>query len=240
MLAPLRDGSRNRRHAPFAFPPDRSTMPIPETLPAPPDTIRARLRERVERALPPLHGWTSVDKGARMAELVVAAASRRSVELGVFGGRGTISLAIGHEVLGTGEVLAVDPWERAASLEGGNAPENDDWWGKLDHDEIYRSFIRALADTGVERWCRVLRERSAEAVRRVADGSVDVLHQDSNHSEAISTAEVEQWTPKIASGGLWIADDTDWATTQRAQARLGELGFALVEDHAQWKVFRRR
>ena len=100
--------------------------------------------------------------------------------------------------------------------------------------------MQALADTGLGRWCRVLRERSSDAVHRVADGSVDVLHQDSNHSEAISTAEVEQWTPKIAPGGLWIADDTDWATTQRAQARLAELGFAVIEDHVQWKVFRRR
>ena len=211
-----------------------------EPLPTLPEAIRAGLRARVERAIPPLHGWTSVDKGARMAELVVIAGSRRSVELGVFGGRGTISLAIGHEARGEGEVLAVDPWERAASLEGENAPENDDWWGRLDHDEIFRSFVQALADTGAGRWCRVLRERSADAVRRVADGSVDVLHQDSNHSEAISTAEVEQWTPKIAPGGLWIADDTDWATTQRAQARLAELGFEVVEDRVSWKVCRRR
>ena len=215
-------------------------MPHPGILPAPPDAMRARLRDRVERAIPPLHGWTSVDKGARMAELVVVTGARRSAELGVFGGRGTISLAIGHEALGDGEVLAVDPWERAASLEGENAPENDDWWSKLDHDEIYRSFVHAVDDTGVGRWCRVMRTRSAEAVRAIADGSIDVLHQDSNHSEAISTAEVEQWTPKIAPGGLWIADDTDWATTRRAQARLGELGFVVVEDHGSWKVFRRR
>jgi hypothetical protein len=205
-----------------------------------PRAVRERLRERVEGAIPPLHGWTSVDKGARLAELVVLARSPLSVELGVFGGRGTIALAIGHEALGAGEVLAIDPWERAASLEGVNAPENDAWWGALDHEAIYRSFVDALGATGTARWCRVLRERSSDAVRRVADGSVAVLHQDSNHAEAISCAEVEQWTPKLARDGYWIADDTDWATTQRAQARLGELGFEVVEDHVQWKVYRRR
>jgi len=214
--------------------------PAPAFLAPPPEPIRSRLRARVEAALPSLHGWTSVDKGARLAELVVAAGSRRSVELGVFGGRGTIALAIGHEALGRGEVLAIDPWERAASLEGVNAPENDEWWGKLDHEMIYQSFMRAIAESGVERWCRVLRMRSAEAVHDIPDGSIDVLHQDSNHSEAISTAEVEQWTPKLAPGGLWIADDTDWPTTQRAQARLAELGFGVVEDHKGWKVFHRR
>ena len=208
--------------------------------PALASTLRESLRARVEGAIPSLHGWTSVDKGARMAELVVLARAPLSVELGVFGGRGTISLAIGHEAIGAGEVLAIDPWERAASLEGVNAAENDDWWGKLDHDAIYASFVEALRTTGVERWCRVLRERSADAVRRVRDGSVAVLHQDSNHSEAISCAEVEQWVPKLAADGYWIADDTDWPTTQRAQARLSALGFAAVEDHTSWKVYRRR
>jgi hypothetical protein len=210
------------------------------TLPALPDDLRLRLRRRVEAAIPPLHGWTSVDKGARLAELVVSVGSGLSVELGVFGGRGTISIAIGHEALGRGTVLAVDPWERAASLEGVNDPANDKWWGELDHEAIHASFMQAVDRNGVARWCRVLRERSREAVLRVADGSVGLLHQDSNHSEAVSTGEVEQWTPKLAHDGLWVADDTDWATTQRAQRHLAELGFEVVEDHVQWKVFRRR
>ena len=210
------------------------------TLPVLPEDLRARLRQRVEGAIPPLHGWTTVDKGTRLAELVVIAGTDLSVELGVFGGRGTISMAIGHEALGRGAVLAVDPWERAASLEGVNDPANDAWWRELDHEAIHASFLGALDRTGVARWCRVLRERSRDAVARVADGSVMVLHQDSNHSEAVSTAEVEQWTPKLAHDGLWIADDTDWPTTRRAQERLAELGFAVLEDHTQWKVFRRR
>ena len=207
---------------------------------SPSDALRDRLRQRLEGALPPLHGWTTVDKGVRLAEIVVEARSARSVELGVFGGRGTISLAVGHEAIGVGEVLAIDPWEKAASLEGENAPENDDWWSKLDYDAIHASFLEALRANGVERWCRVLRERSADAVRRVTDASVAVLHQDSNHSEAVSSAEVEQWVPKLRPDGWWIADDTDWPTTRKAQARLVELGFAVVEDHGSWKVFRRR
>lgn len=207
-----------------------------EPLPA---ALRDRLRARVGDVLPPLHGWTTVDKGARLAEIVVESRSWRSVELGVFGGRGTIALAIGHEAIGLGEVLAIDPWEKAASLEGVNAPGNDEWWSQVDHDAIHAACMEAIRASGVERWCRVLRERSDEAVRRVADGRVAVLHQDSNHSEAISCAEVELWVPKLAPGGLWIADDTDWPTTQRAQQRLRELGFVVVEDHAQWKVFAR-
>jgi methyltransferase family protein len=207
--------------------------------PTVPTELSASLRARVEACIPPLHGWTTVDKGVRLAELVVSTQAALSVELGVFGGRGTISLAIGHEALMHGYVVAVDPWERAASLDGVNAPENADWWGKLDHEAIYQSFLRALADSGTASLCRVLRQRSDVAVEGFEDRSIGVLHQDSNHSEQISSAEVQLWAPKLRAGGLWIADDTDWPTTQRAQALLVEKGFAPMEDHASWKVFRK-
>jgi predicted O-methyltransferase YrrM len=202
-----------------------------------PDDLRAALRARIEASIPSLHGWTTVDKGLRLAELVVSVEADLSVELGVFGGRGTISLAIGHEALGHGYVAAIDPWEKTASLEGANAPENDEWWAKLDHEAIYQSFLMALVSARVESLCHVMRRKSDAAVEAFEDGSIAVLHQDSNHSEQISSAEVELWTPKLRRGGLWVADDTDWATTQKAQRLLVAKGFAVVEDHASWKVF---
>src|SRR5271155_2257581 len=204
-----------------------------------PEARRASLRTRIEACIVSLHGWTTVDKGLRLAELVISAQARLSVELGVFGGRGTISMAIGHEALNSGWVVAVDPWERAASLEGVNAPENDAWWGTIDHEAIYKSCIRALADSQVERFCRVLRQRSHVAAGGFADGSIAVLHQDSNHSEAVSATEVEQWTPKLCAGGYWVADDTDWATTARAQRLLLEKHFAIGEEPPNGKVFRK-
>jgi hypothetical protein len=203
------------------------------------EELRASLRARIEASIVSLHGWTTVDKGLRLAELVVSAQAGLSVELGVFGGRGTISLAIGHEALGRGWVAAVDPWEKAASLEGVNAPENDAWWGAIDHEAIYQSCLRALADSRVEAFCRVLRERSEVAAGHFATGSISILHQDGNHSESVSAREVELWTPKLCAGGYWVADDTDWVTTARAQSLLLEKRFVLVEEHPNWKVFRK-
>ena len=204
-----------------------------------PEALRASLRTRIEACIVSLHGWTTVDKGLRLAELVVGAQAGLSVELGVFGGRGTISMAIGHEALGSGCVVAVDPWERAASLEGVNAPENDAWWGGLDHEAIYQSFVRALAESRVEPYCRVLRLRSQVAADRFGDGSIAVLHQDSNHSVEVSATEVALWTSKLCAGGYWVADDTDWVTTGQAQRLLQEKRFAIVEEYPNWKVFRK-
>jgi hypothetical protein len=84
----------------------------------------------------------------------------------------------------------------------------------------------------------VIRSRSLDAVDAFAERSVSVLHQDGNHSERVSDEEVIRWAPKIRRGGYWIADDTRWTSTQRAQQRLIELGFSLIEDHGDWRVYR--
>jgi hypothetical protein len=149
-------------------------------------------------------------------------------------------MAIGHQIRNHGCVVAIDPWDIAASLEGVNDTANDEWWGRLDHEAIYRHFRDALRQNGVEKFCCVRRERSDAAVAAFDDGSIDVLHQDGNHSELVSAGEVDLWAPKVKPGGYWVADDTDWATTSLAQTRLIDHGFEPIEDHASWRVYRKR
>ncbi len=197
------------------------------------------LRGRIAAALTPLHGWTTPEKGVRLAELVLDAQADVSVEIGVFGGRGTIAMAIAHQMMRKGAVSGIDPWTAQASLDGVNDTANDEWWRNLDYDAIYEHFVTALLHNGVARYCRIMRERSDTAIRLFDDESIAVLHQDGNHSEAISSAEVALWSPKIKPGGYWVSDDTDWATTQRSLRMLETNGFALLEDHGGWRVYRK-
>ncbi len=201
--------------------------------------MNQELYSRIDAALAPLHGWTTPDKGTRLAELVEQSKADISVEIGVFGGRGTIAMAIGHQLLHKGYVVGIDPWTAAASLDGVNDTANDEWWRNIDYDAIYEHFLAALLKNGVARYCRIMRERSDTAVRLFVDESIAVLHQDGNHSEAISSQEVELWAPKLARQGYWVADDADWPTTQLAMKRLVERGFVLVEDHGGWRVYQK-
>lgn len=197
------------------------------------------LLARIEAAITPLDGWTKPEKGLRLAELVIETRAEVSVEIGVFGGRGTIALAMGHERIRRGYVAGIDPWEASASVEGTNDRENDEWWAAIDYEVIYTRCLAALVAHDLARYTRIMRERADSAIRLFPDESVSVLHQDGNHSEAVSCAEVELWTPKIKPGGYWVADDTDWPTTQRSQAILTGRGFALDEDHGGWRVYRK-
>lgn len=193
----------------------------------------------IDLELEKLPGWCTPEKGKRMASL--ARDAHLCVELGVFGARSLISIALAlrearHSLA---RVDGIDPYTPSASLEGKNAPENDEWWSKLDYEAVASEAQTALYRLELIPYAHLIRMRSCDVVDFYVDGTIDLLHQDANHSEQTSCEEVARWAPKIRPGGIWIADDTDWESTQKAQRDLVALGFAEIEDHESWKVYRR-
>lgn len=195
--------------------------------------------EELLEATQALPGWMSMEKGRRVIQLVIESKAEQCVELGVFGARTLICMAFGLQALGRGCADGVDPYTPAAALEGVNDPANDAWWGRLDYEDIARTAQTAIYRFGLVRYAQLIRMRSLEVVDYYADGSVDLLHQDSNHSMAVTCEEVTRWAPKIRPGGYWIFDDTNWESTKKAQQMLVELGFEELEDHVSWKIYRR-
>jgi hypothetical protein len=191
----------------------------------------------IERELPNLPGWCTVEKGRRMAEL--ARSASLCVELGVFGGRGLVSMALSLADQGFGRVDGIDPFTPSAALEGTNDPANNEYWAHLDYAAIARDAQITLYRLGLVDCAQLIRMLSREVVGFYEDGTIDVLHQDANHAEETSCEEVALWSPKIRPGGYWIFDDADWPTTQKAQRDLEALGFDLIENHTKWKVYRK-
>jgi Methyltransferase domain len=200
---------------------------------------------KIDQLLPGLPGWCTPEKGRRMAAIVVevSGSSLRPalcVELGVFGGRSMLAMSLACQGLRRGRVEGIDPYTAAAALEGRNDKANDEWWAKISYEDILRQARAAIENNGLAPYAKIIRATSADAVGAYADGSIDVLHQDSNHSEEITCAEVRAWTPKIRPGGFWIADDTNWATTQKAYAALAnDYGFVRREAYESWAVYRK-
>jgi len=188
-----------------------------------------------------LPGWCTPEKGRRLAELVAGSGAKQVVELGVFGGRSLCALALGCKARGNGVVHGYDPYSAPASLEGTNDRANDEWWSKVDYEDILRAARDGIAQGGLESHAQIIRNHSLAEDVLVAypAGSVDVLHQDSNHSEEISTAEVRVWSPRVRLGGYWAIDDINWATTAAAQKLLQSMGFRLLEDHGTWAIYQK-
>jgi len=191
----------------------------------------------IERELPGLPGWCTPEKGKRMAEL--ARGAQLCVELGVFGGRGLVAMALTLADQGFGRADGIDPYTPSAALDGSNAETNNTWWSQLDYEAIARTAQVALYRLGLMPYARLVRMTSREAVEFYIDGTLDFLHLDANHSEETSCEDVALWAPKMRPSGIWVFDDTDWESTKKAQLALEALGFREIEDHVSWKVYRR-
>lgn len=194
-----------------------------------------------------LEGWCSAQKAQVLYDLILKSDSQVSIELGVFGGRSLIPIALAHKAKSSGFVLGVDAWSKQASIEGSGAfkdgvtaKENDEWWSKVDYNKIYEGCVNAIQKYGVSDCCGTARMRTLAVGLLLKDNSIDLLHQDSNHSEEVSCAEVEMYFPKMKDGSYWISDDTDWATTQKSQELLMDKGFTMIADYQNYKVFQKQ
>jgi Methyltransferase domain len=193
----------------------------------------------IDRFMQQLEGWCTPDKAKRMARLVVEGLHPVSVELGVFGGRSLLALGIAHRYgLGYGMAYGIDPYTADAALEGGDINSDPSFWRNLDWPALQRQAMFSAKLFAGES-AQIVVGRSCDVVGRYRDRSIGVLHQDGNHSAAVSSDEVRLWVSKLADGGCWIMDDTDFPTVHAAQKMMVSSGFSKVEDHVKWAVFRR-
>lgn len=187
-----------------------------------------------------LDGWCTREKAQKLYDSVISMKPDKVVELGVFAGRSFIPMALALKANGKGEITGIDPWATTASLENYDPQDpNHIWWNNLDHGHIYNCFISSLSNYDVLSFSNHLRATSRQCVDRFEDESIDILHQDGNHSEAISCEEIKIYAQKIKPGGLWIMDDTDWESTSKAQKLILEHGFTVQEDHKAWIIYKK-
>jgi predicted O-methyltransferase YrrM len=187
-----------------------------------------------------IHGWCTVEKANKLIDLVISNKPSLVVELGVFGGKSLLPFALACKINNNNsKVIGIDSWTVDASLEGKNDIENDKWWSKINYNEMqkYTETIMKLnqVDSIVELW----KFKSIDVIDKFENNSIDILHQDSNHSEEISTKEVEYYFDKVKHGGFWVFDDINWSTTQKAQQMLLEKGCIeiFVDPLNTWKIF---
>ena len=199
-----------------------------------------QLFNAITGVLPTLPGWCELDKAHALAAAVLTLRPRVCAEIGVFGGGSLIPTALACQAVGSGHVVAIDPWSAAASTEGYEGP-NKEWWSKLDHEAIYQCFGRNVQTLGLTD--RVLIQRAKSDDVTPAD-VIDLLHVDGQHTDQ-AVRDVQRFAPKIRNGGLCFMDDIGWvnettgAGVQRAVEALLKLGFVELYKIGTGACFQR-
>ena len=174
--------------------------------------IPAELAKQILEEVPKLEGWTSPERGIELAELVYEHSIMFAVDIGTFGGRSCIPLALAIEsrfdsYCASGKVITIDPWW-AGSAQLGESAVNQEYWGRIPLEEIHQKFIAAL-------W-RLRLAATLIPIRAPSDSvagmfeHIELLHIDGNHSEIASLNDAQLWLPEVKPGGVIIADDLDW------------------------------
>lgn len=176
------------------------------------------------------NGWCSPQKAQHLYELAIQSGLGMSLELGVFSGRSLIPLGIAHKDNNRGFALGVDTWSKQAALEGTNDKDNDEWWESLNYHDLYKECNVAIDSLSLNDYCGTVRMKSTSFGLLVEKKMITLIHQDSNHSEEVTCAEVELFAPDLKPGTIWVSDDSRWPTVQKSLSLLEFYGFELIGE----------
>jgi hypothetical protein len=160
-------------------------------------------------AIEHLAGWCDQLKARTLADIVLSEKPKLVVELGVFGGRSIAAMAMAGQANGCGRFVGIDPWTTDAVVEdGAGGVDHLKWWSVLPIEAIYQRCVASLKQLGLEN-IEIMRMTDEQALPLFSDGSIDVLHSDSNHSAVVSQRVTRQWHSKLRQHAHLIFDDVD-------------------------------
>ncbi len=193
-----------------------------------------RLYRKIADLVPSLHGWCEVPKAITLANLVMATTPKTIVEIGVWGGRSFIPMALaqGHaedckpELSGF-RCIGIDPWDIAASVAGQTTEADKKWWSEINHELVRQSFLYNLRELELEKRCEIIRCTSDEAD---VPETIDLFHCDGNHgSNALK--DTERFGSNIPIGGICVLDDLGWSGGFVAQSGEWLLANGFIQLH---------
>lgn len=185
-----------------------------------------KLYDDVKALLPGLHGWCDLPKAVTLINMVLATRPAICVEFGVWGGRSLFPVAMALRQLRYGKVIAVDPWNVEASIEGQTTQADVEHWQNTNHEVVYQHFMSMVEKLELQDYIEVHRCKSEEI--DLPEG-IGLFHLDGNHGEQ-SFKEMKRVSPMVAPRGIVVLDDLSWSGghVQRTSDWLLENGYIML------------
>ncbi len=176
------------------------------------------LEATILAVLPQLDGWCTPRKALWLAGLIQNNSIRRIGEIGVYGGRSLIPMALAARGVAGASVYAIEPWDNSVAVEHATNAGNDQWWREVDLGMIKQKFITAVLSYGLSEIVKIIELPSNHArITFTAATKFDLLHIDGSHAEPQALADVMDWLPLVAPGGIIVLDDIGWKSVAKAR-----------------------
>ncbi len=196
------------------------------------------LFNRISASNKVLDGWCSEEKAITLASLIVAFRPALIVEIGIYGGKSLIPMAMACQAVNSGIVIGIDPWSNEIAIREQTTQEDKDWWQKnVDLEKIRTNFYARVAEYKLEKFIHVERKESKHVP---APSGISVLHVDGAHSDT-AMYDIVKFAPKVIAGGYCVTDDSNWqgGGVARGEERLKDFGFSKIAPLGTGAVFQR-
>ncbi len=160
--------------------------------------FNTKLKRQAFQIMDELEGWCTYQKASILIDFVLMARPQIIVEIGVFGGKSFVPMALALREIGAGVAYGIDPWSSGESVQGMEGP-NKEYWSNVDHDAILRGLQEKIKKHGLENQIQLIRSTSIDAPSIF---NIDILHIDGNHSDETSFIDVTKWVPLVRRGGV--------------------------------------
>lgn len=195
------------------------------------------LFDRIEKTHDSLQGWCSLDKAFTLASLIVAFRPAIILEIGVYGGKSLIPMALACQAVNNGIVIGVDPWSKEVAIREQTQAADRDWWSAIDLEKIRSDFMARIPELNLEKFVRIERKES-----RFVDPpkAISVLHVDGSHGET-AMYDMLKFAPRVVVGGYCVTDDTEWhgGGVARGERKLVEMGFHRIAPLGTGQIYQR-
>lgn len=205
--------------------------------PQQPAAVIAKEIERISTELP---GFQSDQRQKQMAQLVFDQSPNIVVEIGVYGGRSLIPVALAMKRNRRGMIIGIDPWDSKIHHEGLSSHNEDGDLSQEDLDNAHRKMWGAVEEYGLHDYVNIIRAKSCGVfLTPLLDKRVDILHVDGAHGAAQVERDIYMFASMVRSGGFVWMDDTTWPTVKKA-CRILETFADMVLDQGTYRLYKVR
>lgn len=184
-----------------------------------------------------MEGWCTHEKACNLFSIVYTNQLKLCVEIGTFGGKSMMAIALALKALDDGIVFGIDPWKVEPCLEGSNKDHDNKWWSQVDWNTIIASYFDKAQEFGVLGHMAHFRKHDTKCLQYFNEESIDLIHFDSNHSEEVACRTVNDWWGKIRSQGVIVMDDINWDGQHKAADLLKKKGVLVIKEYDNYGIY---
>lgn len=168
-------------------------------------------------------GWCSKEKALIMMNLIKENRFQTCLEIGVFSGMSLFPIAKTLKYNRNGIVYAIDSWSSFEATQGLRKTDpNYIWWSQLNFDEFYNYTVDLVRHSGLNGYCRVIKNSAKDAACLFLDDTIDFIHFDGSHDGQCAFQDIEAYFPKVKDGGYIMLNDANWLCMRQALVYLLE------------------